>query len=482
MQKNGLKFTHGFIGWKCTCSLLLFIKQDLSKLVSINSKLTVGAMEEKTHSQNDQKDSSDVILDLNFVPQWARKPPTENHYTNKGYAEKERPRGRDDRRSPHGGGQRDDRPRRPRPDRPERPQRQERPERTQAPRPVIKELPVTVTLLPEQKRLASLVKQMHHSRRAYPLMDLANLLVQDPEGYLVKIEGNKSAPEFRMFQCRTCKTVASTEEMIRLHIQSKHLHDFYEKEDIEIDPPSGSFPGVARCRKTGILLGPPNHHSYTEKLTEVHQTKFAHLSIEDYKRNIEIVKDEALVDQWKEESRKQTVYKLKSDPEAKPLDLKRAEAEFATKIPGLIETTNRAIIPAKVSQGLDDLSITHAIRQVWSKESRFSLTMSFSMRAAFRHMHLHLFKAGKINFVTHIKPNPINPEDTVENISEVLVFLKEHPGSTRLHMLEVLHPSIDPKSKEAKDALQPLGWLIERGHIIEFFNGTLSVPLGRKRR
>jgi hypothetical protein len=29
--------------------------------------------------------------------------------------------------------------------------------------------------------------------------------------------------------------------------------------------------------------------------------------------------------------------------------------------------------------------------------------------------------------------------------------------------------------------LQPLHWLIERGHILEFFNGTLSVPLVKRR-
>jgi len=433
-------------------------------------------MEDKSHAQDGQKDSNDVILDLNFVPQWARKPPGENHYSKKNYAEKQRPPRRDDRRAPRGEGRRDDRPRRP---------RQERPERRERPRPPsepIKEIPVTVSFLPEQKRLASLVKQIHHSRRAYPLMDLANLLVHDAEGYLVKIEVSKGAPDFELFQCKRCKAVSASEELLKQHVMSTHLTDVYEKEEIEAEPPSGSFPGVARCRKTGILLGPPNHHSYTEKLNEVHQARFAHMSIEDYKRNVEIVKDEELVEQWKEESRKQTIYKLKSDPEAEPLDHRRAELDFAKQVPDLYETTHRAIVPAKVAQGLTDRNVTHAIRQVWSKESRFPLTMSFAMRAAFRHMHLYMFKAGKINFVTHIKPNPVSPEKTIEKIAEVLVFLKDHPGSTRKHLLEVLHPSLDPASREAKDALQPLGWLIERGHIIEFFNGTLSVPLGRRRR
>lgn len=427
-------------------------------------------MEEKTHTQDGLKDAKDIILDLNFVPQWARKPPGENHYTHHEKARDERPRRRDDRRSPR----RDDRPRRPRPERDERPQR--------PPREPIKELPLAVSFLPEQKRLASLVRQIHHSRRAYPLMDLANLLIHDSEGYLVKIEVDKDASDFELFQCRRCKAVAVSEEMIAQHLMAKHLTDFYDKEEIETEPPAGNFPGVARCRKTGILLGPPNHHSYAEKVAELHQSRFAHLTLEEYKRNIEIVKDEELVEQWKEESRKQTLYKLKSDPEVEGVDLRKAEVEFSKEVPKHYETTRRAIVPAKVAQGLDDRNITHAIRRVWGKESRFPLTMSFAMRAAFRHMHLHLFKAGKINFVTHIKPHPIRPEDTIEKIAEVLLFLKDHPGSTRQVLLERLHPSLDPASKEAKDALQPLSWLIERGHIIEFFNGTLSVPLGRRRR
>ncbi len=432
-------------------------------------------MEDKIQEQDDQKDTHDVILDLNFVPQWARKSPTENHYDAKNYKESPRRRDRnDDRRSPR----RDDRPRRPHPERSDR----ARPERSRPPREVIRELPVSVTFLPEQQRLTSLVRQMHHSRRAYPLMDLANMFIHDSEGYFVKIEVNKDAPEFVLFQCKSCKAVTCTEAMMTEHILSTHLNDVYEREAIETDPPAGQFICVARCRKSGILLGPPNHHSYTDKLNELHQSRFSHLTLEEYKRNIETLRDEDLIEKWKEESRHKTVYKLKSDPEAEPISLQKAEAEFKKMVPSMYEKTSRAIIPSKIAQGLLDQNIVHTIRRVWGKESRFPLSMSFAMRAAFRHMHLHLFKAGKINFVTHVKPRPVKPEDTIDSIAEVLVFLKENPGSTRHHLLEILHPSLDPKSEEAKEALQPLGWLIDRGHIIEFFNGTLSVPLGHRRR
>ncbi len=432
-------------------------------------------MEDKTDTHSGRNDSRDIILDLNFVPQWARKPPGESHYGRKDFSDEEerRPRRRDDRRGRREG---------PRDDRPRRPRRDEYAPREPGPRrEPPKELPVSVTFLPEQKRLASLVRQIHHSRRAYPLMDLANLLIHDPEGYLVKVEANKDAGDFVLYQCKQCKAVAASEELIRQHLIANHLTDFYTKEEIEGEPPSGNFPGVARCRKTGILLGPPNHHSYTEKLNEVHQTRFPHLSIDEYKQSIEVVKDEETIEQWREESRKQTIYRSKADPEAEPLDLRKAELTFSKEVPELYEVVHRAIAPSKIAQQLEDRDLVHAIHRAWSKESRFPLTMSFAMRAAFRHMHLHMFKAGKVNFVTHVKPHPIRPEDTVDKIAEVLVFLKENPGSTRGHMLEVLHPSINPKSKEAKEALQPLSWLIERGHIIEFFNGTLAIPLGRGR-
>ncbi|MCK5676082.1 MAG: hypothetical protein KAH99_03600, partial [Verrucomicrobia bacterium] len=391
-------------------------------------------MEDKTQEQEERNDAKDIILDLNFVPQWARKPPGENHYSTKSYSDSGR-RDRRDRRDGSRPPQRDSRNERPRSSRPDRDDRS-RP--TRPPRePAAREIPVSVSFLPEQKRLASLVRQMHHSRRAYPLMDLANLFIHDAEGYLVKIEANKDAPDFTMFQCKRCKAVACSKEMIVQHLVSKHLSDVYEKEEIETDPPAGQFVCVARCRKSGILLGPPNHHSYTDKLNELHQTRFAHLSLEEYKRNVETVRDEELIEQWKQESRAKTVYKLRSDPEAEPVDLHKAEADFMQDIAAMYEETHRAVIPSKIAQGLEDRDITHAIRWVWAKESHFPLSMSFAMRAAFRHMHLYLFKAGKINFVTHIKPHPVKPEDTIDSIAEVLVFLKENPGSTRPHLLEV---------------------------------------------
>jgi len=431
-------------------------------------------MTEKKETKEEKSNAQEVVLDLNFVPQWAKKPPGENHYKdrNEGRSQTRRDgRGRNTDHSRRTDTRRQSSPRSARPDRPPR-----------ASREPIKMLPISISFLPEQKYLASLVRQVHHSRRAYPLMDLAELFIQNPVGYLVKVETkNDSKDEFKLFQCKYCKSLASSEEQILQHILSTHVTDFYDREEIESEPPAGKFVCVARCRKSGVLLGPPNHHSYTDQLNELHQNRFAHLSIEQFKQQIETVHDEELIEKWKEESRKKVIYRLKKDEEAEPVSLRKAEADLRQRAPKMIESVSRAVFPAKVAQAIEDPNLSAMVRQAWIKENRFPLSLSFAMRAAFRHMHLYLFKAGKINFVTHIKPKAIDPEKTVENIAEVLLFLKDHAGSTRKQLLEKLHPSIDPASKEAKAALQPLSWLIERGHIIEFFNGTLSVPLGHRR-
>jgi len=55
---------------------------------------------------------------------------------------------------------------------------------------------------------------------------------------------------------------------------------------------------------SGIILGPPNHHSYTDKVKEIHRTRFSDMSLEDYRNRIEVLHDPLLVEQWKEEFRK----------------------------------------------------------------------------------------------------------------------------------------------------------------------------------
>ena len=441
--------------------------------------------EEQVNEQNASRPGEDLLLDLNFVPQWAKKAPTENHYASDNRSER-RPQ-RDRRGRPPRSGER--RPPRSGERRPPRdrfgdsrgPQGHHAPRRDYAPRPQRMELPVTIKFLPEQKRLASLVRQIHHSKRAYPLMDLAHIFLSDPRGHLVKLEVNPDT-DFKLYQGKRSKMVATDREVLLRQIVDNHLEDFFVKEELEVEPPSGVFPMVGKV--DDHLIGPPNHHSYAGRLEEIHRTHYAGMPFDRFKQRVQTVREEELIERWKEESSHKTVYRLIDEPEGKEFSLVQAEEYVRKNIADVeIEEVTRAVLPSSLARKITDDNLIRMVREAWQQESRFPISLSFALRAAFRHLHLHTFKAGKnINFITSVKPDPIAPEKTVETIRIVLEALADHPGSTRQQLLNGLRPDAAEDSEEAHEIINPIRWLVEKGHIIEFFNGTLSVPSHRKRR
>ena len=431
----------------------------------------------------------DLVLDLNFVPNWARKPAAQtNYYVSKGHREQD---SSDDERGARG---RPDRQRRPPPrgPRPGRDSRRDdrhsvrgRDERSRddrfRPRPApVERAPVLIRFVPEQARLSAVVRQIHLSKKSYPLVELASLFLSRPETceVRVEVEGNTAA---HLYQCKACRMIALERSRLAAHILTSHLGDHFEIEEKLSDPPAGQFVCVAKCGLTGKLLGPPNHHSYAARIHEIHHKHYPGMSLEEYKGRIQMVHDPALIEQWREESRKQVLYRRKgADGEpGTPMKLSEAESLLLREIvPTAVLDTRRAVLSAAVARAIEDPSLLCAVRDAWQKENRFPLTLTLALRGAFRHRHLQVFKAGRgIDFVSAVQPVPLDPEHVVEPIREVLNHLREHPGCTRKDLIEALRPGLAADAPEIKSVLTPLAWLVERGHIIEFFDGTLSVPL-----
>ncbi len=457
----------------------------------------------------------DLILDLNFVPSWARKPPSQGSY--RAYDDDDGPRSRDvgrrrDARPPRGGARPDrDRPRSgerrapgpPRSDerRPPRdarptgpatgpagPTRDRAPARYDQSRPAPYERPtlppVSVRFLPEQRQLAALIRQISGSRRAYPLMELASLLLNQPGGCFVRFQVDGDARDCCFHQCKVCRSLALDEGEALQHLLQEHVEEFFTQETITREPAAGNFVCVAKCGLSGTLLGPPNHHSYAERVREVQASRYPGMSLEDYRARIVMSHDAEDIERWKQESATQTVYRLKRDgAEAAAMTWGEAEAHLRAHCMGTaVARTKRAVVPEAVARKITDRGLRAVARNEWQHEQTFPLQLSFALRAAFRHKHMFMFKAGPgkgINFVTAVQPTPLDPAHAIESIRDVLTYLQAHPGCTREQLVESLRPGVDINSEEGKALLAPLYWLIDRGHIIEFFNGTLSVPLGR---
>jgi hypothetical protein len=230
---------------------------------------------------------------------------------------------------------------------------------------------------------------------------------------------------------------------------------------------------------SGELLGPPNHHAFTEKLVELHRTRFAHLPLAEYRSRVEMVRDPAVIEQWKETSRTQRLYKPRDGGEAAVL-VKRAEAEsrlLAEHGKELRSVTARAVIPAKMAVQTPDPDLANALREAWMRENRNPFRMALALRPAFRRMRLTLFKANRgETYVTAVPPKPLDPAHAIEPIRNILNLLAQHPNWTRPAVLEALLPGQPPESPAVHELLAHVRWLVEKGHVIEFFNGALMVP------
>ncbi|MDP6847442.1 MAG: hypothetical protein QGI24_01520 [Kiritimatiellia bacterium] len=438
----------------------------------------------KTNEEDGSKGvSPELVLDLNLVPDWAKKPPGHSVHETQRRRRDSRPMNRrsrnGDRSRPSHAGRRPQR----RPlsgGRNGREPRRERPPRERA--------NVVVRFLPEQSNLATIVKKISTSNRAYPLVNIANLFLTNEGACNVKIEPGPDAEKGSLYQCKACRSVFTKPEELSLHLKAHHVEDYFDTEEEIGDAPNGQFVCVAKCGLSGTLLGPPNHHSYSQKLQEIYGSRFSHMSLEKYKERIEMVRDEETIDQWKEDSRKRTLYKLKQPDgkQAEAMDRSAAEAYFVERIASsLMNRTHRAVLPLGAARSLDDTSLSNAVADAWLKEKRFPMSLLFSLRSAFRHMHLHVFKAGSgkgMNFVSTRKPTPMDAEHVVDDIASILKQLKENPGCSRRELAEALCPGTERESEAVNHLLSRLSWLIEKGHVIEFFDGKLSIPLPGGRR
>ena len=422
-------------------------------------------------------DLKGLMLDFDFGPSWARKPPGQQEQKRSLHdaAETRAP----DRRTTGGRGGR------PPPRMPDRRRDRELPRRESLGRPQrpaepAERLPLSIGFLPEQKQLAVLVRQLRASKRAYPLVNLTALFSSKPEFCSVKMECRRDDPEFSLYQCKTCRAVARDRLALAEHAVKRHLSECFDVEETEGELPTGQFVCVARCGLSGILLGPPNHHSYGDKLQEVYRTRYAGMSLEAYRAKVEMCRDPELIERWRQEACKRTLYRLKNAPEENraPMTWTAAEAHFLNHIaPPLALKTSRAILSVSQALESDDRSLRLFVQEAWQREVRSPRSLLFALRAAIRNRRLCLFRidGNGREFVSALEPAPLKTAHVVAAIRDITELVQKQKGCRRPDLLAHLAPGKAPDSPEAGALLSHVSWLVEKGHLIEFFDGTFMV-------
>lgn len=136
-----------------------------------------------------------------------------------------------------------------------------------------------------------------------------------------------------------------TEEAAIAHVLEKHLGNFFDTAEVEVEAPKGNFQVINRCTITGTLLAPPNYHLYNSILAQHHAAN-VRMPLEAYRTKIETVRDPEVVAQWLEKMKKATRYTVK------PAPVKASKAAASTSATATLEEpTNAEASPATEPRG-----------------------------------------------------------------------------------------------------------------------------------
>lgn len=470
---------------------------------------------------------SELDLDLQFLPAWAQASPSANPYAKFEGRDNDRdarrssrkPRGPRDRNPSQQRGPREQRPEQRRPDRGRQGQGGYR-----GPRENLPPLPeIAVSLIPEKTGVESLVRQIKLTGRAYPVFDIAQLILKKPDRYDVLLEtirkGDSVAQE--MWTCDLDNTVWLSKSDAVKHILSRHFDTFYQTEKTPTDPPKGTYTFVAQCGMSGKILGPPNYHDYQSKLVQLHKERFPRMQFEVFKSRVKIVRDEEVVKKWVEEQSFKTTYVCLNMPDPLTLQsMEEVEKHFLeTHAPVIVKSEDTVRLTQVADRERLPGPLKALVRKTIEDQRRFPLKLVTNLSQQFAGHSLQFFKVKKtLTHVSVARPRYLDMEATPvsDGVRKIVEVIRSTPNCTRRMLIEKLVPvtaeaapeqsagsestAPAPESSEATDSnegsegkteektpkpivptpeqaevMTDLHWLIHQGHVIEFSTGLMEI-------
>ena len=476
-------------------------------------------------SNDSEINLNDLSGDWQFLPSWAQETPAAEKYARYSGGEGERPSFRDSRgpggfgggggrgggRPPQRGGpggppRRDGGPQRGGPGGPrgdfrrddrgghggQGPREGDRFER----RPELPPLPeLNAVFRPDARGLESLARQLKVSARAYPLFQIAQMILEKPERHSITlsvVKGQGGAIVQPLFLCALDDTLWLSEKEVVAYALEKHFATFYQEEKTPCDPPKGTYTFVAQCGLSGVILGPPNHHDYQNSLHRLHTERFGRMPFETFKMRVKIVKDEAVVKKWLED----LSFKLEFNclNVAEPLRLaSRDDVEkhfHQVHAANLVKPVESHTIVSGANRAMPCRPLATLLRVQLEDQRRFPLQLATLLSQLFASHGLQFFKREKT--ITHVcvaRPHYIDLETTPVSagVKRIIEFVSATPKCTRKILIDSLAPSAAPvapvegvpaekpqPTAEQSTLLADLHWVLHQGHVIEFSSGLME--------
>jgi hypothetical protein len=397
-----------------------------------------------------------------------------------------------------------------------------------------------IAFYPDDAGFSALVKAMRASCRTFELFEIARLILGKNDRFVVVVTrrppdaggtGDASSPAssasgpagtgIPIFLTLVDGVPFDSEEEALAHALGRHLDRYFDKAEVEVEAPKGSFPFVNRCTLSGELLGPPNYHRYQQIVQQHHAARFSRMPLDQYRERIETVRDPEVVNQWLEKMKKATRYTWKLGAEGEPPvtfdSVEEARAHLrANARDRVVKTLDAARFSGKLIEALPPGEIRRAIEGHLERQRRFPLDTANALRGRLRREGFTIFKKGSkgISYVCAVKRKfRVAGQSFAESIGTLIGFVEANPMITvrelPLKLLGFAPPSVPSTppipvpaelSATAAPATEPvpavpaesaltaeqqeklkrvtmdLHWLVHEGYVTEFADGRMFTP------
>ena len=382
---------------------------------------------------------------------------------------------------------------------------------------------VKIDLYPQDDAFDALVTRLQASARTYQLFEIAHLLLEKPERFVVVVSpksNNDSDDSKLLYYSVPGHLPFETEQEAINHVLIHHLDLFFDIEEIEVEAPKGNFQMINKCGVTGELLGPPNYHRYQEFLQGHYNNRIRGMSYDRFISKIEGVKEQEQIDAWVESMKKGARYTLKDRAEGEPEAFESLEAVRHF----LVQNRKDKIVGSGTSvrfagrdiERLQKGNVRRSIEHYVEQQRHFPLDTANNIRGRLRRHKFTVYKKGSkgVSYVCAVKRKFRDSKTAfTQSIQDLIIFLEKNPDILA-SKLPKEYAGIDTEKQEPKklameegDAgeategkatttepeaskvelpdddqkrlnqlMLDLRWLITEGYVTEYGDGRLFAP------
>jgi hypothetical protein len=347
----------------------------------------------------------------------------------------------------------------------------------------------TATCYPEDTGFAAIVKAVRASCRTFQLFEITKAVLEKNDRFVIVLQRTRPAPSEGQAAAKPEPLYMSlpdhlpfdTEDAAIQHALNNNIGAFFEMQEVEIDPPKGSYPIINKCGVTGELLGPPNYHRYQQILQQHYAAKIKGMSFDRFRDSIVSVREPEVAAAWLEKMKKAVRYTWKPPvarttstppievpaaaaaapaPEAEPAvsdgtpapaeAAPAAEAPVPAAAPAIsfdnieearlhllthardkvVRTVETVRFHGKNIEKLPPGEIRRALEGHVERQRRFPLDTANALRGRLRREGFTIFKKGSrgVSYVCAVKRRFRVPGQVFsETITALIDFIEKHP-------------------------------------------------------